>query len=304
MLIWKKGTITNKKRITKKDRKMSSPFKLLCWNVDQARREESDPRTCWNARSARVKKLIHSCEADIVALLELRDLKTSGENVQQFIACFPQYTSITRRYCQYAESFSMCLLVNQEKFFVGDTRIHNYHNTPNNDKMVMFVDLLHRSMNKWITIGLTHFDMDEEKKWVECAKLGELIETQKYPTIVYGDYNFFDDLPHQGIKQRNYMLNLCNDLVHPLHDDQGEILSGTFLGFAHDEFKQHRDSMSKLDHAFVPKKDENVFILHTPTVSPNLSQFSLDNSSNDTYEYPSDHLAIQLTLRLRGMHEK
>ncbi len=265
-----------------------NPIKFFAWNIDQARREEKHQETKWNTRSRRVKNLINKVDADIFALIEIRDLETSLENAQQFLSTFINYDKVSRRYCHHDLAFTMALMINKTRFFVGDTRIHNFHNTPQNDKMVMFVDLQDKISQKWITIGVTHFALEENLKWDSVYQLETLIKKQKYPTVVYGDYNFFDD--REGTEQRLHMLNNFVDIAYPLYmnkDKSDEILSGTFIGFPHDEFKQSFKKMSRLDHIFTSKH-----IYHSKAYSPYLSEYKCDNTNYNTYNYPSDHLAL------------
>lgn len=272
-------------------------FSMLCWNVDQARREEKVEQTRWDIRSPHVKQLIKKAKCDIVVLLELRDLETSTENWRQFLSYFPEYDHVSRRYCHFDLTFAMSLMVDPKKFFIGDTRVHSYSDDPQKSKIVMFVDLQRKDTLKWCTIGVTHFDLPEDIKWVSVKKLRDLISTQQYPTMVYGDYNFFDDA--DGIKQREYMLETCDDVAYPLlrvNHGYGipENLSGTFIGFSHDEQKKSYEKMSRLDHIFIPRQPSNKKILVDFAESPFMENYKFDNSSYDSYTYPSDHLAIRV----------
>ena len=268
-------------------------MKLLFWNVDQANREENFPETKWDRRTGEVKRLIADNNADIVGLVELRNLATSNETAGQFLTHFKQYDSIVRRYCHYKDAFYMALMFKPEKYFAGDVRIHNYEHTPANDKMVMFVDLQDKATFKWFTIGITHFGIQEEIKTNASRILRNLILSQKYPCAVYGDFNFFDDL--QGIQQRSYMLEKLHDLAHPLgfvNDPEGPMgtTTGTFMGFPHDDHKQSFYKMSRLDHVFATA---DAFTSDV-AISPCLNDYDFDNSAYATYTYPSDHLAIQI----------
>jgi len=270
--------------------------KFFAWNIDQARREESFPETTWDNRSPHVKNLVSRVNADIVALIEIRDLETSHENARQFLSSpqFQKYDVVSRRYCHFALAFHMALLVKPEKFFVGDVRVHNFSGNPENDKMVMFVDLQCKVTKKWFTIGVTHFDLPEDTKWQSCHILKHIVSRQAHPCLIYGDYNFFDD--KEGTSQRNFMLESFDDLAYPLDGGKRGVLSGTFVGFPHDDFKQSEAKMSRLDHIFSPKTNG---ILGKAARSPHLDEFSLDNSSYVTYNYPSDHLALELDILIQ-----
>ncbi len=271
-----------------------NPIKFLAWNIDQARREEKYEKTKWDNRSENVKQLINNVNADIIALIELRDLETSNENAQQFLSYFANYDKVSRRYCHYDLAFTMALLINPKKYFVGNTRIHNYHGNVVNDKMIMFIDLQDKLTLKWFTIGITHLDMEENRKWESIHILSNLMREQKYPTFIYGDYNFFDN--KEGINQRQYMLSKFNDIAYPIYmktDDGDELLSGTFIGFPHDEFKQKFENMSRLDHIFATKN-----VSSSKAYSPYLNDYQCDNTNYDTYNYPSDHLAIYTEIQI------
>lgn len=264
-------------------------FTLLCWNVDQARREEQHEYSKWDVRSPHVHALINRVGADVVALLELRDLATSSESAQAFLAKFPQYDKVSRRYNHNDQAFTMALLVDPTKFFVGDVRTHSFHGDPQDDKLVMFVDVQCKATLRWLTIGVTHLALEEDRKWEAVHILRHLITAQQHPVAVYGDYNFFDD--REGGAQRWYMLEKCNDLAFPLDGAR----QGTFIGFPHDPFKQQPDRMSRLDHVFTPT---GALGLQRDRVSasPHIDEYCLDNSDARAFSYPSDHLAIHMRL--------
>lgn len=131
----------------------------------------------------------------------------------KFLMNFPEYDVVSRRYCHYENAFQMALLVNPKLFFIGDVRVSNFKGTPSNDKMIMFVDLQYKESLEWITIGVTHFGLDEEEKLQAVKIVRDLIAVQEYPCMVYGDYNFFDDL--NGKDQREILLETCVDLAFP-----------------------------------------------------------------------------------------
>jgi Endonuclease/Exonuclease/phosphatase family len=282
------------------DQPESETFKFFAWNIDQARREESFEPTKWDNRSHYVKALIDESSADVIALIELRDLETSKESARQFLSdpIFHKYDVVHRRYCHYNMTFHMALLFDPKRFFVGNVNFYPLGKDPQTSKAVMFVDLQSKKTLKYITIGVTYFDLDEQIKWDSVKTLKELIEFQHHPCMVYGDYNFFDD--RDGTKQRESMLVRNLDLAYPLrwlmHDGAyGPTLSGTFMGFPHDEFKKSYGAMSRLDHIFTPMGSG----LHKGiAISPFLSDYSLDNSTYATYNYPSDHLAILVDITI------
>jgi len=265
---------------------------LLAWNVDQARREEAHPETSWDKRSPAAKQLIARVNPDLLALIELRDLETSAEPARAFLSdpVFLSYDVVSRRYCHLKTSFQMALLFKPELFFAGDVRVHTLSQNGADAKIVMFVDLQSKATAEWLTVGVTHFDLDEELKWHSAHELRRLLSLQVHPTLVYGDYNFFDD--REGVAQRNYMLQECHDLAAPLNSELGE-LSGTFIGFPHDDFKQSLAKPSRLDHIFTNKF--SYMSQRATCQSPHLADYQLDNSSYASYTYPSDHLALLLS---------
>lgn len=269
---------------------MPVKFEFLAWNIDQARREEAVPETKWDVRSPAVKHLIKKCDADIIALIELRDLETSKESARAFLSSpdFAKYDIVHRRYGDNPIAFSMALLVKHEKFMIGDVRVHQYHNNPANEKIVMFVDVKNKADQTWFTVGVTHLDLPEQSKWTSVHILRNLILAQRYPCFVYGDYNFFSDM--EGDAQRGYMLEKLVDLAFPLEGVNG----GTFVGFPHDDHKQSWEKPSRLDHIFAPQRG----VVGKYATSPFIEEYKFDNTSYETYTYPSDHLALSLQIRI------
>jgi endonuclease/exonuclease/phosphatase family metal-dependent hydrolase len=290
--------IVAKKKILKSFFFPMETITFLSWNVDEAQREEKHEQTKWNNRTDAVKTLIGDVGADVFALIELRDLETSDETARQFLAhpIFEDYDVEHRRYCHHKMTFQMALLFKRDKFFAGGVRFYSLGNDPQKNKALMFVDLQSKQSLKWFTIGVTHFDLPEKTKWDSIATLKAALPEQPYPWVVYGDYNFFDDL--EGTAQRDSLLHMCDDFAHPLHNPENlEVLSGTFLGFPHDEFKKAYDGMSRLDHIFASKQSN--FRRLGKAVSPFLSRYELNNRNYDSYTYPSDHLAVYVQLGLK-----
>ena len=159
--------------------------------------------------------------------------------------------------------------------------------------MIQFVDLQLKETRQWITVGGTHFAMEEDLKMRACHKLSELVAFQRYPVLLSGDFNFFYDL--DGQKQEKILGEEMDDLTFPFCSADGKELSGTFLGFPNDTFKKDFDSMSNLDRIFA-SKNSGIRRKLNP-FSPNLDNYKLDNSGkganiSDRYTYPSDHLAV------------
>lgn len=281
-----------------------SQFNVVCWNVGQANREEQFEKTKWDARSPGVKALLRKCNPDIMCLLELRDLKTSHETIGQFLASFSdKYDHAYRRYGRKTDSFGAAVLVDKSKMAIDDVRVHHFHERSGEwNRMVMFVDITQHDTAAGLcrfTVGVTHFSMEEEVKWTETVQLANLINQQKLPVFVYGDNNFFDN--RDGKAQRTSLMHLvprCRDLVHPLLDPRGITLSGTFLGFAHDEFKCDIHAMGRLDHVFASDSDR--LSLVGPATSQHLCEYYLDNSCHAGYTYPSDHLLLQFRVAIKA----
>lgn len=280
-----------------------SHFSLLLWNIGQANREEQFEYSKWANRRDAVKQLIDHVGADLVALLELR------QGVEEFLSLFPGYTKVTRKYCHYKDAFSMCLMVNTDKFFIGDVRTHNFEGIPGNDKMVMFVDLQCRTTMRWITVGVTHFAMEEPRKQDAVQQLRKLLPSQRHPTMCCGDYNFFDDKDLGA--NRAAMLEIAEDVAHPLQltnasdmqkqENGGEdTVTGTFVGFPHDAYRAKGGKFSRLDHIFVPDFESLPGLSFNPAETPMLPHYCLLNDDPAVYNYPSDHLAIVVPVCLQS----
>jgi endonuclease/exonuclease/phosphatase family metal-dependent hydrolase len=274
--------------------------RVLYWNVDQARREEKHPETTWDVRTGRVKELIRTQNPDVIALVELRNLKTSNETVVQFCSSFPEYHTEYRYYCYNENTFCMAVLVRTSKYYISNTSVLRYTPDLLNSKIAMFVTLHPRQMDPKepvsnpLLLGLTHLDLDEAEKMVSVKALNNYLLTipKDLQFVVCGDFNFFAD--KDGAAQRAVMLENWKDIAHPLHTglDEPSTLPGTFFGFPHDEFKYGVSTPSRLDHVFTRPTSK----VTRPTATPNFSHYLFDNTSYATYTYPSDHLAIDFSL--------
>ena len=165
-------------------------------NVDQAFREEKHDETKWDnpKRGKAVKELARKSGAGLLAFLELRNLSTSSETAQQFVDSFPEYTPMLRKYCEWKDALYMALLVDEKEWTIlGEPRVYHFEGIPQWDKMVMFVDLESKVGGDRVTIGLTHFDLAEDRKWRATRLLRAYIAEQPYPCMVCGDYNYFDN---------------------------------------------------------------------------------------------------------------
>jgi len=267
-------------------------FSLLAYNVDQAYREEKFAETRWDTRSPAIKSAIAAEDADVVVLLELRDLDTSKETARAFLAdpLFSKYDVVTRRYNHVTGFFQMALLFKPDVFFAGDVRTYQLGKDPEKSRLLMIVDLQHKATMRWVSVGVAHFDPSEAAKWDSVRSVVKTVQSQPHPIAIYADCNFFDEL--EGIEQRKALLETCRDIAHPLYSDDGTILSGTFPGFAHDEQKKSVDRMSRLNHIITPIDSEFMLLPVSPAVSPRYTCYSHENSNYQTFTHPSDHLPI------------
>ncbi len=261
------------------------PLKFCFWNVDQARREEKAVETMWDTRSPLVKQLLRKVDADIICLVELRDLATSKEGMIAFLASFaPEYDFTYRRYCHWDEAFAMAVLVKKARIHMGDVRTVQFKNTPNDDKLLMQLDIVDKATMHTATVMVTHFSIDEAEKEGAVYVTREALMAAQHPFILCGDFNFFDDLG--GIGQRSRLLRDFPDAAHPLYAEDGTKLSGTFYGYATDPQRKSFDAMSRLDH-LIAHPAINVAQVYSP-----IAGYSFENSHYPENIYPSDHLCL------------
>ena len=79
------------------DAKEQPTFTALWWNIDQAGREQQYEATKWSARQPHVLDLIKRNQADVVGLVELRDL--NGDTWRAFLGQLDAYMHVARPYC-------------------------------------------------------------------------------------------------------------------------------------------------------------------------------------------------------------
>ena len=259
-------------------------FSFLHWNIGAA-------EDAWHQRIPKISRFINRLCPDIVVLVE--SYRTSGGVNRDYFLDETNYVPIIRKYGHSDRSLEICILVNINKFFIGDTRLRKYENTSSHDRIIVFVDLQLKETRQWITVGGTHFALDEDLKTMAAQELAELVAFQKYPVLLSGDFNFFYD--RDGQEQEEILRNAMVDMTFPFSLPCGRELSGTFLGFPNDKFKKDFGSMSNLDRIYVSKGSKIEQTLKA--FSPNLDDYKLDNSGSDPnfsekYTYPSDHLAI------------
>jgi endonuclease/exonuclease/phosphatase family metal-dependent hydrolase len=203
-------------------------------------------------------------------------------------------------------SFALAIFYKRDKFFVTGLNLHLLpladKNKPNLSRIVLMVKLrlLADPLNEFY-VGSTHFAIGEEEKEAAAIFLkNELdkITEMGVPFLCAGDFNFFDD--RDGAKHRKIMLegSICmrikdretypeytqlSDLVFPLSN-----VSGTFIGFKHDQFNQPFEKMSRLDHIFANKLVK---------ISKQAYAYG-DMELVKKREYPSDHLMIVVVVCL------
>jgi hypothetical protein len=267
-----------------------NPITTAVFNIDQAHRvrcktgtNEPDPNKEWDNRAESLAQMINECGADIICVLEMRNLQNSKIPVRKFLSML-NYDYEYVYYCEYNLSFAMAILYKSDKFYVLDSDRFHLHNNPGNDKIMFGLKFKVKGSNNGFWVYGTHFAIDEPSKWEGVNKIIERFGNAEYPVIIAGDFNFFDDL--EGIPQRNKMLTAFEDLAFPLKD-----LDGDFYGYSGDVGKRkvvqegnRIKGMSRLIHIF----SKNIQKLEMATAYKWTPEMIL----NETY--PTDHLAIMM----------
>lgn len=265
---------------------VDQPFTFATWNIDQARREEAFPETRFDTRWPAIKKQIIASNVDVLCLQELRNLETSKISVP----CLLYELSLLGydyRHAYYGPddvSFALAIFYKRERFFVTDVLqwILPGEIKPTLTRIVLGLRLRDLQNKHEFYVCNTHFGLGEAEKEASVTYLVTQLAMLQRPYLCAGDYNFFDD--RDGAKHRALLLQDSVDLAHPLVN-----ASGTFIGFAHDEFRQPFEKMSRLDHiAATRHKWETVEAAHAIG----------DMKQVQSRCYPSDHLMIALSLRL------
>jgi endonuclease/exonuclease/phosphatase family metal-dependent hydrolase len=134
----------------------------------------------------------------------------------------------------------------------------------------------------------THFGMEEDIKDKSCVALLKIVKglvgTDEF--LVCGDFNFFSD--RDGEKQRAVLTQEWNDLGKGARTLGGKEVSGTFIGYDHDQFKADLKTCgSRLDHVFSSRGLTAVEkVLYTRTM------LEEEPEELTTRLYPSDHLPL------------
>jgi endonuclease/exonuclease/phosphatase family metal-dependent hydrolase len=267
-------------------------WSLVQFNIDQANREEKHLSTQFDVRWPRLLALIKSRDADIVCLQELRNLLTSKIQIRHILFEMGEigYDHVHAFYGPDQISFALGTFYKRNKLFVSNTTIHLLpladEKKPNISYVILNVQFRSTTSGKTFRVLNTHFGLGEEEKLAYAQATKDLLKTIEEPFLCAGDYNFFDD--RDGGIHRKILLEHFKDIAFPLHN-----VSGTFMGFDHDEFKQPFDKMSRLDHVF-----SNQIILESlPVAWGNMEEVK-------TRTYPSDHLMITFDFSLDSTHSK
>lgn len=274
----------------------ATPFRFVTFNVDQARREEQVPGKTWNERVGGVLDVIRTAKPDIMCIQEMRNLETSNMTVDEFVAVvtriYPELAAVPAYYNDTKFSFAGAVFYNRYRFrFLGSGKYHYNADTGNPEHMRshLEVELVEIATKKKLSVVNVHTPLPEDAKWeaidVLFQEFGEPYCHSDGGQIFSGDWNFFDD--KDGHAMRAKMEQLWTDAAFPLvHrvDETETVLSGTFFGYAHDEFHKQFDAMSRLDHVYVNKhvaKQGNAFFINK------------DNAPlPEDRSYPSDHVCI------------
>lgn len=265
-------------------------IKFATWNVDQARREENYEETKWDNRYESVLKLIEKADADILCIQELRNLDTSKIGVKRFLSLFPEnYDFEYAYYSENEHSFALATLYNRTKYYVVNSRRFRYTDRVDEGQICLGLNFVDKETRESFWVYNTHFSIHEEFKWNSVNKVIAELGTTNDKMLIAGDYNFFDD--RDGTKQRQKMSEYFIDIAHPLYDSYDndcKMLSGTFIGFEHDDFKREYENMSRLDHIFSRNiKSSEVAI-----------GFGATEELLRTRKYPSDHLMVRVNVHL------
>ena len=262
-------------------------FKIATWNIDQARREEKFPETKFDVRWPRIRDQIAQCAASILCLQELRNLETSSVTVGAILYELSQlgYDYKHAYYGPDQTHFCLTTCFKRDRFFpVGlDLQLLPLadQTKPNQSQIVLSVQLRCSVTGRVIDVCNTHFGLDEEEKRRSATSLAAYLSEKQTAYVCAGDFNFFDD--RDGTSHRQLLWGASQDLAFPLAN-----ASGTFMGYAHDEFKQPFERMSRLDHLF----------------AKGLAKQCMANACGDMKQvqnrtYPSDHLMIAVNVEFQ-----
>lgn len=297
--------------------------RLATYNVDQAMREERHEATKWVNRMDRVTALIKEIDADICCLQEMRQLPNSP-TINSWLGKFENYFFELGYRNPSTLSFGQAILYNPTKFYahrtikrwlsdtpheVSDTWATNAGGTTGFGYLVLGTRFLPVVDGKIVSNGNpfwvfnVHFGLEEELKTKSCRKLLEIIRDvscgqsltfdRRERFIVAGDFNLFPD--RDAAKQRAILESELRDLGRGAVTLTGRAVEGTFVGYAHDEFKADLSNMvSRLDNVFATDEviREGQPLLYTKTM--------LDQEPEEltTRDYPSDHLPVVVSLRI------
>ena len=302
--------------MTTREESKGIAFKILTYNVNQARKEEKCEETKWGNRKDRVVALVKHTGAEIVCLQELRNLE-GYEGVQQFLASsFPQYEGWYDRRNASTIAFGQAILwdprrfypMKYEKWWLSDTpeeisdswskdaqETKDLGFTMTAIKFCCVSEEGKRIVNKpsfWVFN--TQFPVEEDFKTKACEWISKCIHdlAENDPFVLAGDFNLFPDLNAE--EQRSTFTKHLKDLGKDACSSQKKRkLEGTFVGYERDPFKANLKNMvSRLDHVFGSDRvNASLPTLYTETMLPE------EPEELTTRSTPSDHLAL-------GMHIK
>jgi endonuclease/exonuclease/phosphatase family metal-dependent hydrolase len=224
-------------------------------------------------------------------------------------------------------AFGQAILYNPEKWMVVDTKrvwLNQVDEYTNPDYEYMAFGVLFRNVvpdttpnsrnktkpgDKQLFVWNVHFGMDEQVKTDSCKTLLRLRNEiyPEVPTLICGDFNFFDD---RDGKQQRELLTAFNRVTRIGNDRQSLVdfgenmvtsqnqtqISGTFVGFEHNEFKAPLPGLaSRLDHVFGSPGD---FELDSTPVLLTKTYIDPEPEELTSRDLPSDHLALKVVLRL------
>ncbi len=264
------------------DQTPTNEITFATWNICNDKRAEKNKNTQWDDRCTKIIAMLNTNKYDVICLQELRNHDTANIKIKNFLNSLTKYDYCYTPYCEFSGSFYVAILYNPAKFIPIDYDQFHYNNCPENDKICFGVKLKIKNSNKAFWVYNTHFSMDSEEKNrsmnIITTKLGNITE----PIIIAGDFNLFND--ENGENLRLQAANYFTDMAYPLKD-----VSGTFVGFEHDEFKA-------LDVTNMPRLDY-IFCRNMKKIKE-AEPVDFTNENIIKRDYPSDHLMITVKLEI------
>ena len=290
-------------------------YRVLQYNVDQAVREEGYKATEWNSRKHAIRKLILSIDADVICLQELRQLPKVDESPEEFLAglCGKTYRFVIDYRNATTLSFGQAILYKISKFYAIKHTTKWLSATPdvcsdpsNGFGYIVNSLCLHPVQNGLLVYGAdpitvfnTHFGLDEGLKTNSCYWLKDIVSgTAFHNFVVCGDFNFFSD--RDGNSQRAILADVWQDLGKgATYTGVSKTHEGTFIGYAHDEFKSQLTNLtSRLDH-ICSSRDGVEKIGEAQVLVKTMSEEIDKTGELDEFRrYPSDHFPLVVDIRV------